>query len=75
MRKTAAIILAVFLALAAMAPAAFAAKPDVHGKDLAPVMREVAQDRTIKGSDKIATAREMAAPVAPTTTAPGGWGF
>jgi hypothetical protein len=65
MRKSAAIILAAFLALAAMAPAAFAAKPDVQGKDLAPIMREVAQNSDIKGSDKIATARELAAP--PTT--------
>ena len=74
MRKSAAIILAVFLALAAMAPAAFAAKPDVHGKDLAPVMQEVAQDRSVHGSDKIATARELAsAPV--TTTTSGGFGF
>ena len=58
MRKSAATILAIFLALAAMAPAAFAAKPDVHGKDLAPVMRDVAQMRDVHGSDKIATARE-----------------
>lgn len=75
MRKSAAIILAVFLALAAMAPAAFAAKPDVHGKDLAPVMREVAQDRTVQGSDKIATAREIVTAPVVTTTTSGGFGF
>ena len=68
MRKSAAIILAVFLALAAMAPAAFAAKPDVHGKDLAPVMREVAQDSSYKGAEKIAAARAMVS--APETTPP-----
>jgi len=74
MRKSAAIILAVFLALAAMAPAAFAAKPAVHGKDLAPVMRDVAQDSSVKGADKIATARAIAsAPDTTTTTI--GFGF
>ena len=74
MRKSAATILAIFLALAAMAPAAFAAKPDVHGRDLAPIMRDVAQDRSVHGSDKIATAREMATPP-PAAPIPDGIGF
>lgn len=56
MRKIATLATATALALAALAPAAFANNPNCTQKDFASSMQVAAQDKGVKGKDKIAQA-------------------
>ena len=59
MRKIATLAIAASMAVAALAPAAFANNPHcTTGKDFSSSMKVEAQDKTVKGKDKIANAYE-----------------
>lgn len=63
MRKITTLILAVAMAVAALAPAAFANNKHCSTKDFAPIMKVEARDNA-KGKDKIASAyAECNAPI------------
>ena len=60
MRKIATLALASALSIAALAPAAFANNPNCNGvKEFAPIMKEIAKDKTIKGNEKITEAYDL----------------
>ncbi|MDH5505434.1 MAG: hypothetical protein OEY98_15580 [Acidimicrobiia bacterium] len=76
MRKIATLALASALSIAALAPAAFANNPNCNGvKEFAPIMKEIAKDKTVKGSDKIAQAYELCSYVAPPAACTNPFGF
>ena len=74
MRKIATLAMAATMAVAALAPAAFANNsPHCTTKDFAPSMKVQAQDKTVKGKDKIANA--YVACNTPDNPGGFGWGF
>ena len=73
MRKIATLAIAASMAVAAFAPAAFANNPHCIEKDFAPSMKVQAQDKTVKGKNKIANA--YIACNTPDNPSGFGWGF